>query len=667
MNQRIAEGTDIFPELISEINKSQSELLVASAWFTDQDLFNALLRKQKKGVKIKLIIADNEDNAKIDFSKLSRAGGDVYKVKNKGFGMMHKKYCVIDEKVAIHGSYNWTYNARKNNQESVIITDHPDTVDELKNGFNRMEMEINETGIQVPLEKTRIKNKFFNFFKTKKKQPENQPVDSKQEIKYSNPSFRSVDDDFETIVSSEIKNIDRQEIRILGKESAQTVNGDEGVLSKSMDSLYQIFISDSNQVEERKNALKSKVDTKTEELIANYNIDNNRRKNIEEEQVSIKEKTHNERFSVLDGNKKTDESRINYIQENIIPEIQQKIEKIKAVISELQVEFVKPKIKYFELIPLLFFLLGLGTALFLFYSSSAYIMLFAKEDAIKMISEGLQPTAQVFNAQAISLAAMKGGTALAYILVFVFIPFTVAYIAHKGNIAWKVLGILTIILLDIFIAYKVSDTIREIKFLADGIVSNEPFYLDINLWIVFTLSALPFIFFIAVINKTLAIFEARHPESGKEKADFKIKKHKENIEILEEQIKEINDEKQSLKTKIIEIENEIDNIKSKLSYLAQELPRILNMIEENFNDKIRYLQKKADVYKNNIDNDNVPISFSALKDRVNIFLEGWNEWLHEELALPKAVSHSENARIEANKWLDENIESNKVYTLKKAS
>ena len=122
-----------------------------------------------------------------------------------------------------------------------------------------------------------------------------------------------------------------------------------------------------------------------------------------------------------------------------------------------------------------------------------------------------------------------------------------------------------------------------------------------------------------------------------------------------------------VKDEIITIENNINDLKANLKNLEIEHPKSLNSIEESFNDKIRALKRKADLYKNNIDNDNIPISVSALKDRVSVFLEGWNEWLHEQFSVNRAKTHSENARKTAEIWLSNNIKGNKsISNLKKA-
>ena len=38
-------------------------------------------------------------------------------IKAERYGIMHRKFCVIDNNVLIHGSYNWTTNAETRNDE----------------------------------------------------------------------------------------------------------------------------------------------------------------------------------------------------------------------------------------------------------------------------------------------------------------------------------------------------------------------------------------------------------------------------------------------------------------------------------------------------------------------------------------------------------------------
>src|SRR5690348_221107 len=102
----ITDNEEIFNRIKSELNNAKSEILVVTSWFTDKDLLDVLVEKAKN-IKVDLIIGDKEENNKLDFEQIKRAGGEYVKIQNSGYGLMHQKYCVIDKSLAIHGSYNF--------------------------------------------------------------------------------------------------------------------------------------------------------------------------------------------------------------------------------------------------------------------------------------------------------------------------------------------------------------------------------------------------------------------------------------------------------------------------------------------------------------------------------------------------------------------------------
>lgn len=110
---------NIAGEIISEILQAKKTIYVAVAWFTHRGLLRALLRQQEKGVKVHLIISDDEINRlKLDFSEIK----NFYMVGNGDDDLMHNKFCVIDHSTVIMGSFNWTNKGNKQNHESIIIT-----------------------------------------------------------------------------------------------------------------------------------------------------------------------------------------------------------------------------------------------------------------------------------------------------------------------------------------------------------------------------------------------------------------------------------------------------------------------------------------------------------------------------------------------------------------
>ena len=57
---------------------------------------------------------------------------------------MHNKFGIIDQRVAITGSFNWTYTATKHNQENLLATSNFTIVKQYEEEFNRLWSEMFE-------------------------------------------------------------------------------------------------------------------------------------------------------------------------------------------------------------------------------------------------------------------------------------------------------------------------------------------------------------------------------------------------------------------------------------------------------------------------------------------------------------------------------------------
>lgn len=110
--------------LIQELNAAEKSIKVAVAWFSDDDLFNLLCKKALSGLSVELILMDDRinQNSGINYSHLEEANGKVWKIKQYRGNqpLMHNKFCIIDSKTIINGSYNWTKKAQRN-QESITV------------------------------------------------------------------------------------------------------------------------------------------------------------------------------------------------------------------------------------------------------------------------------------------------------------------------------------------------------------------------------------------------------------------------------------------------------------------------------------------------------------------------------------------------------------------
>ena len=127
-------------EIIDEIDLATNEIVVAVYWFTNQELFEKLIEKVEKGIKVQLIIHNDYINNRetgLPFQELIDKGGEFYFSDN--FNPMHNKFCVIDNKTLINGSYNWTYYAENRNRENIlIIKDEIETISAFRTEFSRL-------------------------------------------------------------------------------------------------------------------------------------------------------------------------------------------------------------------------------------------------------------------------------------------------------------------------------------------------------------------------------------------------------------------------------------------------------------------------------------------------------------------------------------------------
>lgn len=116
--------SNIADRISTELSQAESSIYIAVAWLTNRDLFNILVDKAKSGVTVQLLLSNDEinQNSSLDFSRLKIGNSVAYLVGDGKSDLMHNKFCVIDRRVVMTGSYNWSYKAEKNNHENMVIT-----------------------------------------------------------------------------------------------------------------------------------------------------------------------------------------------------------------------------------------------------------------------------------------------------------------------------------------------------------------------------------------------------------------------------------------------------------------------------------------------------------------------------------------------------------------
>ena len=105
-------------DILVALDKAKVSINLAIAWFTNKVLYQKLIEKKEQGVEIRIVIYKDGINHKhgVDLSVF-----DTKEIRGTRGGIMHSKFCVIDNQIVIEGSYNWTDCAEFKNDEHINI------------------------------------------------------------------------------------------------------------------------------------------------------------------------------------------------------------------------------------------------------------------------------------------------------------------------------------------------------------------------------------------------------------------------------------------------------------------------------------------------------------------------------------------------------------------
>lgn len=111
---------DIRDIITKGIMVSSTHVKVAVAWFTDEDIMRVLIQAKKRGVEVEVVISDCQENFfnQRKLTGLFKSGVKLYVSKGK---LMHHKFCIIDTYTILTGSYNWSYQAKQNEENITIL------------------------------------------------------------------------------------------------------------------------------------------------------------------------------------------------------------------------------------------------------------------------------------------------------------------------------------------------------------------------------------------------------------------------------------------------------------------------------------------------------------------------------------------------------------------
>ena len=115
--------SDITTKVVRAIQDAQASVDVLAFTFTSDPIANALVAAHERGVAVRGVIERRNARASgTELPKLKQAGLDMHEDGN--CYIMHHKVFMIDGRMVITGSFNWTGPAQTANDENVVIVDN---------------------------------------------------------------------------------------------------------------------------------------------------------------------------------------------------------------------------------------------------------------------------------------------------------------------------------------------------------------------------------------------------------------------------------------------------------------------------------------------------------------------------------------------------------------
>ncbi len=130
-------GDDCLNIITNSLSLAKSSVDICVFTISDDRISKAVLACHSRNVKVR-VITDNE--------KSSDLGSDISTFAKKGIAVktdcsdahLHHKFVIIDKKVLLNGSYNWTRSAAEYNEENVVLSYEPELIRAFSAEFEKL-------------------------------------------------------------------------------------------------------------------------------------------------------------------------------------------------------------------------------------------------------------------------------------------------------------------------------------------------------------------------------------------------------------------------------------------------------------------------------------------------------------------------------------------------
>lgn len=565
MNDIITNGTEIKQRIISELNSAKQNVYLAMAFFTDRDIANSIIGAKNRGVFVDIILSSNNQNETVK-QMFNEANIKIHAFETGDErGMMHHKFCLIDNKITINGSYNYSYNASNNNVENIHISDDYSIYKQFLAEFERLKFNIDNN---IDVNSTQQINK-----------PEIQQVQPTNIIDTFTKQLNDL------VFSS--SQINAEEYKRKGKETSKENKGDLSIFSTEYSNIKQeikAYATDDG-LNNKKNILSSNISNAFESTTANLSNEmqqkiatSTRDNDLEKQQIKTKTLDIQQEKTILErGNESTNEKGLLQIN----TEIEKKIIERRT----LEQSFITKELWSAGNILITFLIFLFTCYLSIFFASALYKMLFESDEIRKSLEAGINPgLPKLIDANAIIEIYRQEGILFGFIGLIMFLfPILLSNLKLLGSKNKKLNNIMFgvgLVIFDLIVAGMIAINTDEIKCLLIGKESQLALWEVVKqgeFWMIFMFGTVPLI----ISHYLIESIKNAYNNSKREIVDAEKNRQ---IQILDIEMVDLISDKELKTIRIKEKDDLINENKSKILLLETEINDITNQIENKYSN-----------------------------------------------------------------------------------
>ncbi|MFA7084617.1 MAG: phospholipase D-like domain-containing protein [Arcobacteraceae bacterium] len=118
------------------MSNAESSIDIAMYNFSLKSFAKILIEAKKRGVKVRVFLDEEKaQNKSSEYALLKKNGIDIFLISNT---KLHTKLAIIDQKVAIFGSSNWTKESFDENYEIIYISEQKEMIEKFNHFLEKL-------------------------------------------------------------------------------------------------------------------------------------------------------------------------------------------------------------------------------------------------------------------------------------------------------------------------------------------------------------------------------------------------------------------------------------------------------------------------------------------------------------------------------------------------